>query len=143
MASEFLTLRDRAIVLFLFSSGCRRFEVCQLLIQDVDLDKRTASIRGKGKKIRHVHFSIECALVLTDYLNTRSYDKKEPLFMNKFGKPLGQNGIYKIIKKLGEMAGLKQTLHPHCCQHIFATNMLARGVAVGANLLAAFSVNEG
>ena len=52
---------------------------------------------------------------------------KEPLFMNKYGQPLQQNAIYQIIRKLGKLAGLEQSLHPHCCRHTFATNMLARG----------------
>lgn len=127
ISAERLTLRDRALVLFLFSSGCRRSEVIQLTIQDVDMNRRTAEVKGKGKKIRKVHFSEECALILKDYLQTRSSDPAEPLFLNKFGHPLQQNGIYKITTKLGRQAGLKQSLHPHCCRHTFATNMLAKG----------------
>lgn len=127
MAAEQLPLRDRALVLFLFSSGCRRFEVSQLEIQDIDLDKRTVAVKGKGKRIRNIHFSEECALILKDYLQTRSGNPTEPLFMNKFGKALEQNGIYKITTKLGRMAGLNKPLTPHCCRHTFATNMLARG----------------
>ncbi|WP_339175174.1 tyrosine-type recombinase/integrase [Solibacillus sp. FSL R5-0691] len=127
LAAEMLPLRDRAIVLFLFSSGCRRSEVAQLVIEDIDLKRRTAVVQGKGKKIRKVHFSEECALILKEYLGTRSSDIKEPLFMTKYGLPLQQSGIYKITTKLGRLAGLKQTLHPHCCRHTFATNMLAKG----------------
>lgn len=127
MAAEVLPLRDRAIVLFLFSSGCRRSEVAQLLIQDVDLNRRTVVVQGKGKKFRKVHFSEECALIIKEYLGTRSHDVKEPLFMTKYGQQLQQQGIYKITTKLGRLAGLKGSLHPHCCRHTFATNMLARG----------------
>lgn len=127
MAAELLPLRDRAIVLFLFSSGCRRSEVAKLLIEDVDLKRRTVVVQGKGKKFRKVHFSEECALIIKEYFGTRSGDVKEPLFMTKYGLPLQQSGIYKITTKLGRLAGLNQSLHPHCCRHTFATNMLARG----------------
>ncbi|SFC22939.1 integrase/recombinase XerC [Bacillus sp. OV322] len=48
--SESLSLRDRAIVLFLFSSGCRKSELTNLSIEDVELDRRTARVKGKGKK---------------------------------------------------------------------------------------------
>jgi len=48
MIAERLPLRDRAIVLFLFSSGCRRSEVAQLLIQDVDLNRRTVVVAFKN-----------------------------------------------------------------------------------------------
>lgn len=127
LAAEELSIRDRALVLFLFSSGCRKTEVVDLTIQDINIDRRTAEVKGKGKKIRNVHFSEECALVLRDYLRTRSGNLTEPLFMNRFGGPLQSTGIYGVIKKLGERAELTQTLHPHVCRHTFATNMLARG----------------
>lgn len=125
--SEELPLRDRAVVLFLFSSGCRRSEVTQLMIQDIDFIKRTAQVKGKGNKIRNVHFSIECSSILKDYLSTRVYSESDPLFLNRWGQPLGQTGIYKLIKKVGELADLPQNLHPHSCRHTFATNLLAKG----------------
>ncbi|MEK5214596.1 tyrosine-type recombinase/integrase [Psychrobacillus sp. FSL H8-0487] len=125
LASEQLPLRDRVLVHFLFSSGCRRYEVTQLTIQDVDLDNRTARVEGKGKKSRTIHFSRECGLLLKAYLRTRFDDQTEPLFQTKFNNSLGESGIYKIIKKLGELANLKQTLHPQVCRNTF-TNMLAR-----------------
>ncbi|SFC22963.1 integrase/recombinase XerC/integrase/recombinase XerD [Bacillus sp. OV322] len=46
--------------------------------------------------------------------------------MGRYG-PLQGNGIYDIIKKLGEKAELNQSLHPHACRHTFATTLLARG----------------
>ena len=127
LATEQLPLRDRVLVLFLFSSGCRSFEVTQLTIQDVDLEKRTAIVKGKGKKIRNIHFSEECGILLKEYLSTRSGDETEPLFLNKFKQALKKGGIYKFTKRLGELAGLEQTLRPHVCRHTFATNLLARG----------------
>lgn len=127
LAAEKLPIRDRAVILFLFSSGVRRSEVAQLTIQDVNLVKRTVEVVGKGKKIRHVHISEECALVLREYLQTRTADESGPLFLNKFKQHLGAQGIYKITTSLGKLAGLKRRLNPHSCRHTFATNMLARG----------------
>lgn len=125
--SEHLPVRDRALILFLFSSGCRVSEVSNLNIKDINLDKRTVEVVGKGKKIRHVHFSEECAIVLKEYLQTRTYEFTDPLFMNKFRHRLLVGGIQQVLKKVGIKAGLKQSFHPHCCRHTFATNMLARG----------------
>lgn len=127
MVAETLSLRDRVVVLFLFSSGCRRTEVSNLKVQDLNLEQRTATVKGKGNKIRQVHFSIECALVLKEYLQSRSDDKTDALFISRFGHPLKSTGIYEITKKVGKLADLPQTLHPHCCRHTFATNMLAKG----------------
>jgi integrase/recombinase XerD len=130
VAAEKLTLRDRALILFMFSSGCRRSEVSNLDLQDVDMKRRTAEVVGKGKKIRHVHFSEECSLILKDYLGTRTSDESDALFLNRKGERLLPKGIYEITKKLGKRAGLEKLLHPHALRHTFATNMLARGAKI-------------
>jgi integrase/recombinase XerD len=130
LAAESLSLRDRALILFLFSSGCRRTEVSNLNFQDVDLARRTAKVNGKGNKLRHVHFSEECLLVLKDYLRSRSCDETDALFINRKGNRLLPKGIYEITKKLGKKAGLQKLLHPHVFRHTFATNMLARGAEI-------------
>ncbi|MCM3404817.1 tyrosine-type recombinase/integrase [Cytobacillus oceanisediminis] len=125
LAAERLSLRNRALILFLFSSGCRRSEVSNLNLQDVDIERRTAVVKGKGKKIRHVQFSEECAIVLNEYLKTRSSVETDALFINRQGLRLLPKGIYEIISRFGKKIGIP--LHPHCFRHTFATNMLARG----------------
>ncbi|TMN21907.1 tyrosine-type recombinase/integrase [Lentibacillus cibarius] len=125
--AEDLPLRDRALILLLLSSGCRKTEASYLNIEDVQLKKRTAMVMGKGGNLRHIHLSEECALVLQDYLQTRNYCEGEPLFLNKFGGRLKSTGIYKVTTKLGKQAELSQTLYPHVCRHTFATTMLAKG----------------
>ena len=126
LESESLSIRDRALILFLFSSGCRKTEVSYLTLHDVNIDKRTAKVNGKGKKIRHIHFSEECAFILREYLRTRS-GKSDFLFINQYGNRLGRQSIYNITTSLGKRAGLLQSLYPHCCRHTFATTMLAKG----------------
>lgn len=130
LTTENSVLRDRALMLFLFSSGCRSSEVSNLSIKDVNLEKRTAEVTGKGKKIRKVHFSEECALVLKDYIHTRICKESDPLFLSNSDQRIGPKSIYYITRKIGKKAGLNQSLHPHCCRHTFATNMLARGATI-------------
>ncbi|UOE53496.1 tyrosine-type recombinase/integrase [Cytobacillus oceanisediminis] len=65
ITAENLAPRDRSLILFLFSSGCRSSEVSNLSIKDINLEKRTAEVIGKGKRIRKVHFSEECTIVMT------------------------------------------------------------------------------
>lgn len=108
LTAEGLSVRNRALILFMFSSGCRRSEVSRFNINDLDFKRRTAEVIGKGGKIRQVHFSEECALVLNDYLSTRNYSDSDPLFLNRKGNRLLPKGIYEIIKKLGKKAGLHQ-----------------------------------
>nr|WP_231112984.1 tyrosine-type recombinase/integrase [Lysinibacillus sphaericus] len=127
LISEQLSIRDRAIILFLLTSGCRVSEMSALNIKDINMDKHTAEVVGKGNKIRTIHFSLECAIALQNYLQARTCDPKEPLFMNKFGDRLLNGGIRGVLKKVGKQAGLEKIFHPHCCRHTFATNLLARG----------------
>ena len=125
--TEQIPIRDRALILFLFSTGCRVTEASNLNIEDINLVTRTVNVLGKGKKIRSVFFSEECSLALGKYLETRSLNPTEPLFENKFGKRLQGAGIHQVLQKVGKKCGLKQSFHPHSCRHTFATNFLARG----------------
>lgn len=127
LAMEELSLRDRALVLFLFTSGCRRSEVSYLKLEDLNIKKRTAKVVGKGNKIRYVHFSEECAFSLGNYLQSRIQSECEYVFLNKFGERLSDQRIYKVTTKLGKEVGLLQPLNPHSCRHTFATQMLAKG----------------
>lgn len=130
IAAENMNLRDRALLLFLLSSGCRSSEVSSLSIQDVNLENRYADVIGKGNRVRKVHFSEECSIILSEYLKTRSADGIDPLFLNNSGQRLKSNAIYYITRKIGKKADIRQSLHPHCCRHTFATNMLARGASL-------------
>jgi site-specific recombinase XerD len=122
--AEDMPLRDRALVSFLFSSGCRRGEVYGLNIESIDLENGTATVVGKGGGKRQVHFNEETALLLKKYLSSRPGDDPA-LFLSQYGKRLGPISIYGITTKLGKKSGLK--LSPHRCRHTFATNLLSRG----------------
>lgn len=130
LAAEKLNPRDRTLVLFLFTSGCRRSEASYLKLENINLKKRTALVRGKGNKLRTVHFSEECAFAMEEYLQIRTGEDNGYLFLNRFGERLCVQSIFDISTKLGKVAGLSQSLHPHCCRHTFATNMLARGASL-------------
>lgn len=127
--SEKTALRNQAIVEFMLTSGCRVGEVHQLNVEDVDLENRTARVIGKGKKIRNVHFSEKCAVLLERYLEYRQKSESAPLFLTLRGEKtrLSIRAIGAIIGKLGEQAGLSTSLHPHRFRHTFATELLAKG----------------
>jgi integrase/recombinase XerD len=128
LAAKSFSLRDQALILFLFSTGCKSSELADLNIQDVDLERRIATLGNR--RMRYAHFSEECALVLKEYLRMRTVDKTKAVFINREGNRLLQKGIYEIIKRLGEKAGLQQSLHPRCIRHTVATRMLANGMNI-------------
>lgn len=122
--SEKTTIRNQAILEFMLTSGCRVGEVHQLNRADVDLENRTARVVGKGKKIRNVHFSEKCAVLMERYLATHN---REAFFISRTGKRLGIRRIQSVIKKIGEGADISSSLHPHRFRHTFATELLAKG----------------
>jgi site-specific recombinase XerD len=127
--SERTYLRNQVIVEFMLTSGCRVGEVYKLNIEDLDIENRTARVKGKGKKIRNVHFSEKCAVLLERYLNLRQGNKSSPLFISFKGKKtrLSVRGIQAVISKIGEGAGLSSRLYPHRLRHTFATELLSKG----------------
>lgn len=122
-------LRNRIIVEFLLSSGCRIRELHLLDKSDVALDNRTARVMGKGGKIREVHFSVTCALLLERYWEMEEVQEEEhpALLVSRIGTRLGMSRMRKIINQLGHSAGITGSLYPHRFRHTFATELLTKG----------------
>jgi site-specific recombinase XerD len=124
--SEEASLRNRLLVEFMLNTGCRVGEVHQLNREDIDLENRTAHVVGKGKKIRYVHFTDKCAILLEKYLHTLP-NNSTAVFVTSTGKQLGVRMIQRIIHEMGKEAGLSTPLYPHRLRHTFATELLAKG----------------
>lgn len=125
-------IRDQALFMLLLTSGLRRKEICNLLIEDINLEKQRVRVRemDRRQRERYVYFSKECELILQEYLNTRSTAPTEPLFVNRYGRKLQPDSISLFTRRLGEKAGLKQSLHPNIIRNTFAKLMLERGMSL-------------
>jgi len=123
-----LSTRDQAILLLMLDAGLRLTEVSQLVRGNVDLQRRTVLVSGKGDKERVVPLSerLHEALEAWIYESTGN-GPLSPLFPGYRG-PLKPRGIGYIIEGIGEQAGLEQRLSPHCLRHTFATRLLRQGV---------------
>ena len=116
-------LRDRALVEFLYSTGCRVSECSAMNIEDIDMLHRTAMIHhGKGDKERVVYVTAKCVYHLRKYLNSRN-DDQSCLFLGKRGR-LTKEGIEHIVTNLGKACGFRA--HPHKFRHTLATNLVKR-----------------
>ncbi|WP_170291908.1 tyrosine-type recombinase/integrase [Heliobacterium mobile] len=120
-----LDLREQAILFFLVSSGCRISELAALTLEDIDLDKRTASVSRKGERKWMVPISEECAALLEEYLDARTNDSPS-LFLDKQGHRITPEGIYRIARKVGKRAMLVMRFSPHLLRRIFVADLLAR-----------------
>ena len=134
-------LRDKAIVLLLFSTGLRVSEMCALNRDQYGLEKGEFSVRGKGDKIRVVFLSDEAASALKAYLSKRS-DMHTALFVRipktknieafyakeRKNLRLTPRSIQRIIRYYVAKAGIaNKTVTPHSLRHYFATDLLKNG----------------
>lgn len=122
-------IRNRAIVEFFLATGCRIGEVHGLDREHIDFENRTATVTGKGKKIRTVHFTENCSMILERYLATRT-DNLPSLFISKWGERIKTSSIRRIVRELGESVKLTSSLYPHRFRHTFATGLLAKGASL-------------
>jgi site-specific recombinase XerD len=126
------SLRDRAILELLFSTGLRVSELCSLN-SDLDLTRDEFSVRGKGDKVRVVFLSPGAKKAVADYLKKRG-DMGEALFV---GYGIGQDSarltprsIERIVKQHAVKAGITRKVTPHVIRHSFATDLLENGADI-------------
>jgi site-specific recombinase XerD len=128
--SDLRSLRDRAILETLFSTGLRISELCSLN-RYIDLERGEITVRGKGEKLRLVFLSERAKKVLREYLNKRS-DADESLFisLNKKGGIVGRitpRAIQRLVSFYSRKAGIPKNVTPHQLRHAFATDLLIGG----------------
>ena len=122
--------REKALVEFLVSTGCRLSEAAQLNVEDVNFTDRTAVVTGKGDKDRTVYFSVRARLMLQEYLRERKGGTGLFVSTKTPYEPLKQRAIQRIIHTISERAGLAARVHPHLLRHTFATLALNSGMDV-------------
>jgi len=138
--TDLKSLRDRAIMELLFSTGLRVSELCSLA-SDIDLHSDELSIRGKGGKVRVVFLSDEAKKSVKAYLSARK-DMEDALFVRigteKLDKSkeknktmeashLNRHSIERIIRSYAIKAGISKKVTPHVIRHCFATDLLSNG----------------
>ena len=122
------SLRDKAIITFLLSTGCRISEACDLNVEDIDLQNMECTVLGEGNKERKVYLNPVAELHLEDYLDERG-KKEGPLFTGKGSERLQPGGVRTMLKKVAERAGV-ENVHPHRFRRTFATDLWKAGVPV-------------
>ncbi len=125
-----LGLRDRAILEVLYGAGLRVSELTNLRPLDYDPQTDMLRIWGKGGKERLVPLNTTAVGILTSYLQTRVRlftPCQDIVFLNRSGKGLTRQGVWKLIKRYGRQANITKTISPHTLRHCFATHLLEGG----------------
>ncbi|MBN2067130.1 MAG: tyrosine-type recombinase/integrase [Candidatus Diapherotrites archaeon] len=119
--------RNRLIVQFLYSTGCRVSEATKLQVTDLNLKERIATVKGgKGNKDRTIILSKEWIKGIKKYL-ARKKAKTPYVFSKKNGKPISTDTVQRIVKKAAEKAGIEKEVTPHKLRHSYATHLLEAG----------------
>ena len=127
--------RERALIEFLYSSGCRISEVCNMMIAEVDLNNRSAIVQhGKGDKRRTIYLSAAAAVILRKYLKARR-DKDPHLFVRTRRYHTGvfsmtPEALRHDVSKVLARTNISKHVTPHIFRHTFATLAMQSGMPV-------------
>jgi integrase/recombinase XerC len=123
--------RDYAILLLLWGNALRRSEVIQCKVRDFDPEEKRLWILGKGKKGQKQGVSLgkETIRAIESWLEARGeVNEDEPLFCSVhkgyWDNQLHSDSIYKLVKRYGQLAGIKKTISPHRLRHSAITAAL-------------------
>ena len=124
-------LRDRAILEVLYGCGLRVSEAVELKVSCLYFDEGFVRIIGKGNKERLVPIGEIAAEAVNEYLGRRpeaaDTASEDILFLNRFGRSLSRQSMFKMIKKQALIADVRAEISPHTFRHSFATHLVENG----------------
>ena len=122
-----LTLRDRAILELMYSSGLRLAECVSLDIYSVDIRDGLVTVTGKGSKTRKVPVGNYALEAVSAWLKVRpqlAALDETALFVSTRGKRLSARSVQQRMRHWALKQGLDTNVHPHMLRHSFATHLL-------------------
>lgn len=129
---EPVALRDRAMVELLYASGIRVSELAGLDLEDVDHERRTLRVLGKGNKERTVPFGLPAATALDEWLRRgrgrlATEASGAALFLGRRGRRVDPRQVRSVAQQLFGQLGDTAATSPHALRHSTATHLLDGG----------------
>ena len=127
---NFINKRNKTIIDFMYSTGCRVSELCNVKISDIDFDEDFIQLTGKGSKQRIVPIGSKLKINLLSYLDSKilkDFSNNPFLFISKSNNRLERTAIFRLIKSTALQTSIFINVHPHTLRHSSATHMLEAG----------------
>ncbi|HEV2212315.1 MAG TPA: tyrosine-type recombinase/integrase, partial [Gammaproteobacteria bacterium] len=121
------TVRDRAIMELLYSSGLRLAELLAVALSDLDPHPGLVTVTGKGSKTRIVPVGSAALKAIAAWLKVRvqlAKPEDQLLFVGPKGGPLSRRSLQVRLKRWGALQGVQQHVYPHLFRHSFASHVL-------------------
>lgn len=131
------SLRDKAMLEFLYSTAVRVSELARLDRKDIRFGTKDLIVYGKGSKERRVYLNDRTNMYMREYLQSRTDD--EPALFVGVKLPhrrMTKAGIEDVIRRIGRRAGVEKA-HPHRFRRTALTNALNRGMPLQEAMLMA------
>ncbi len=131
-------LRDKAILELFYACGVRISELLNLKISDLFFSEEMIRVFGKGSKERLIPIGESAVNWITKYLQNsrpllmKKLKSENYVFLNTRGTKLSRMGVWKIVDRYVNEAGIKKEVHPHTFRHSFATHLLEGGADLRA-----------
>jgi integrase/recombinase XerD len=138
-----ISLRDKAILELLYSTGARVSEIIGLSVSDFLLNKtqegdiHIVKVRGKGSKERLVPLGRYAVEAVENYLvrvrpalAEKSSARETALFLNARGNRISRQSAWQVVLDAAEATGLRGKVSPHVLRHSFATHLLDGGADI-------------
>ena len=125
-------VRDRAMLEFLYATGLRVSELCQVRLTDINVELGVVRVTGKGNKQRVVPVGKAALGAVSEYLGAARGQllkgRASPyLFVTLRGSKFTRQGFWKLLAGYARKAGVFHAVSPHVLRHTFATHLLEGG----------------
>ncbi len=130
--TDAFSARNKSLLELLYATGLRISELINLEFKNIDLNDCIVRIMGKGSKERIVPINDMAIKYLKIYVKGFRHklvktEQNNYVYLNNHGKKMTRQGVFKMIKKRTQEAGIKKDVSPHTLRHSIATHMLENG----------------
>ena len=127
-----MSLRDVAMVEILYASGARVAELCGLNLADIDYNRQTIQVLGKGNKDRVIPLGNPAMRTLKKWLEDgraqmMNEKSEKAVFLGARGNRIDQRAVRSVVyEALSAIEGIER-MGPHALRHSAATHLLEGG----------------